>query len=132
MEPEDVVDVLRHLLEALVPGGSVVDLTSVPPDGVVEVDGEIIGSLDESAFFPRATANAAALDDLVAQGVLALRTEERFPVVIDYWNGADAIADVAERSYGRMPEEVAARLSLVAGPVSIREFCFVRSFVLRK
>lgn len=130
MEPEDVVHVLRRLLRSLVPGGRVVDLTSVPPDGVVQADGAVVGALDESAFFPRALASAAALDDLVAAGVLAEDGEERLPVLIDYPSGADAVADVAERSYGRMPAELAARVAQIAGPVQIVESSRVRSFTL--
>jgi hypothetical protein len=131
MEPEDVVHVLRRLLEALPAGGAVVDLASVPPDGLVEAGGRVVGRLDESAFFARARVAAAGLDDLVAKGVLARQADERFPVFIDYPTGADAVADVAQRSYGRMPDVVAARLTAITEPVRIREHSLVRSFTLR-
>lgn len=106
------------------------DLAAVPPDGVVESDGIVLGQLDESAFFPRAAACAAALDVLVAEGTLAPESEERFPVIIRYPSGADAVEDVAERSYGRMPEALAVRVRDIEGPVEIREFSSVRSFTL--
>lgn len=130
MEPEDVVHVLRRLLRCLVPGGRVVDLSSVPPDGIVHTGGETLGRLDESAFFPRALASAAALDDLVALGMLSADGEERLAFVVDYPAGADAVADVEKRSYGRMPPELAARVSTIAGPVRITEHALVRSFTL--
>lgn len=130
MEPEDVVYVLRRLLRSLVPGGVVVDLAAVPPDGVVEADDGVVGQLDESAFFPRAAASAFGLDDLVRLGVLAAGAELRFPVLIDYPSGADAVADVAERSYGRMPDELAAHVAGIPGAVRIREYSLVRSFTL--
>lgn len=128
MEPEGVVHVLRRLLRSLVAGGSVVDLASVPPNGAVEANGVVLGELDESAFFPRASACAAALDELTADGTLAFVSEERFPVRIGYPSGADAVADVAARSYGRMPDELAARVSTVRGPVAIVESGVVRAF----
>jgi hypothetical protein len=131
MEPEDVVHVLRRLLEALAPGGAVVDLASVPPDGLVEAGGRVVGRLDESAFFARARVAAAGLDDLVAEGLLTPRANERLPVLIDYPTGADAVADVAERSYGRMPDVVAGRLATITETVRIREHSLVRSFTLR-
>lgn len=130
MEPEDVVHVLRRLLPCLVRGGRVVDLTSVPPDGVVHAEGAVVGCLDESAFFPRALAAAAALDDLVDAGVLSADSEERVTVLIDYPTGADAVADVAERSYGRMPANVAARVAAIRAPVQIRETSLVRGLTL--
>ena len=107
-----------------------VDLASVPPDGIVESDGVVLGRLDESAFFPRAAAAAAALDALVEDGVLSARSRETFPVLIRYPQGADAVADVADRAYGQMPAELAERVSAIARPVEIREFSLVRSFTL--
>src|SRR3990172_177696 len=68
MEPEGVVDVLRELMEVLVPGGVVVDLLSVPPPERVEAGGEILGELDGSRFFPRALEAAAGLGGPVAGG----------------------------------------------------------------
>ena len=123
---------LRHLLPALVPGGRIVDLASVPPNGVVEAGDVVLGELDESAFFPRSEASAAALDALVAEGVLTLDSQERFPVVIRYPSGSDAVADVAQRAYGQMPSELAATVAAISGPVSIRETSAVRAFTRQK
>ena len=128
MEPEGVVHVLRRLLRSLVPGGRVVDLASVPPDGTVEAGGVVLGGLDESTFFPRAAASAAALDELATEGMLAFEKEERFPVVIRYPAGEDAVEDVAQRSYGRMPDELAAQVGAVRGAVAITENGSVRAF----
>ncbi len=47
---------------------------------------------------------------------------------IGYPSGADAVADVAARSYGRMPDELAVRVSAVRGPVAITESGVVRAF----
>lgn len=132
MEPEDVVHVLRRLLTALVPGGRIVDLTSVRPSGAVEAGDVVLGEIDESAFFPRAEASAAALDALAAEGLLTLDSEERFPVLIRYPAGSDAVADVAERTYGRMPDELVAIVAAISGPVSIRETSSVRGFTRQK
>jgi len=128
MEPEDVVHVLRHLLKALAAGGRVVDLASVPPDGVVEHEGRVVGTLDERAFFSRTAAGAGALDLLVAEKLLAPEHDERFPVRIHYPSGLDAVEDVSERTYGRMSDELAARVRAISGAVVIREENRVRSF----
>jgi hypothetical protein len=131
MEPEGVVDVLRKLLKALVPGGVVVDLLAVPPNERVEVEGEVLGELDGSAFFPRGLASAAGLDTLGEEGLLALEGEEqRFSVLVRYPSGKEAVEDVAERTYTRMPAALARRAEAIAGPVAIRESSLVRTFRL--
>jgi hypothetical protein len=128
MEPEGVVDVLRHLLCSLVPGGIVVDLLSVPPPERVEVDGELLGELDGSRFFPRALAAAAGLDALVAEGVLVHEHEERFPIFVRYPTGAELVEDVAQREYTRIPAGLDRRVRAIRGPCEIRDNCLVRRF----
>jgi hypothetical protein len=128
MEPEGVVDVLRQLLRSLVVGGLVVDLLSVPPPERVEVGGEVVGELDNSAFFPRALAAAAGLDALAAEGVLVHEYEERFPIFVRYPTGADLADDVSEREYTRMPAALGRRVRAIAGPCEIRDNCLVRRF----
>lgn len=128
MEPEGVVDVLRKVLRALVPDGVVVDLTAVPPNAQVEVDGTVLGELDGSAFFPRAEEATAGLDALAREGLLLLEGEERFSILVRYPTGRDAVEDVAQRTYTRMPAELARRVEAISGPVAIREFSLVRRF----
>lgn len=120
------MDVLRNLLRALVPGGRVVDLLSVPPPEQVEVDGEVIGELDNSAFFARALPAAAGLDALAAEGILAHEYEERFPIFVRYPSGAELVDDVAQREYTRMPAALARRVRAIAGPCEIRDNCLAR------
>ena len=126
MEPEGVVYVLRKLLASLVPGGLVVDLLAVPPPEQVEVDGEIIGELDESAFFPRALAAAAGLDTLVAEGLLVHEHEERFPVFVRYPSGKDLLEDVETREYTRIPIELSRHVARVTRTCEIRVSCLIR------
>ncbi|MDH4102364.1 MAG: hypothetical protein OEV29_03120 [Thermoleophilia bacterium] len=128
MEPEGVVDVLRRLLAALVPGGIVVDLTMAPPDETVESDGEILGHLDGSAFFPRAIAAGAGLNELADDGLLALVREEPVTVIVRYPTGSDVLEDIADRRYTRMPIELAARLAAITTECLLYSNCLVRTF----
>ena len=128
MEPRGVVDVLRKLLQAHVPGGVVVDLTAVPLNAQVEVNSSVLGELDGSAFFPRAEKATAGLDAFAREGLLLLEGEERLSILVGYPSGRDAIDDVAERTYTRMPAELARRVETIAEPVAIREFSLVRRF----
>jgi len=128
MEPEGVVDALRNLVSAVVPGGIVVDLAARPPDGLVLHGGQPVGSVDESLFFERSEVALAGLDVLVGEGFLVQESEERFPVLISYPTGADLVEDVASRTYGRFTEELAERIAAIAGPVQIQENNQVRRF----
>jgi hypothetical protein len=128
MEPEGVVDVLRRLLAALVPGGVVVDLTMSPPDETVESGGEILGQLDGSAFFPRALAAGAGLDGLATEGLLRLEREEPVTVIVRYPTGNDALEDFGERTYTRIPAALARRLETVSTECLLYSNCLVRVF----
>lgn len=128
MEPEGVVDVLRRLLAALVSGGSVVDLTMAPPDEVVEVDGEIVGRLDGSLFFPRALEAGAGLDTLAGEGLLVLVREEPVTVIVRYPTGDDLMEDITDRTYTRMPASLAERLAKVTTECLLYSNCLVRTF----
>jgi len=128
MEPEGVVDVLRRLLAALVTGGTVVDLTMAPPDEVVEVEGEIVGHLDGSLFFPRALAAGAGLDELAAEGLLELVREDPVTVIVRYPTGNDLVEDIADRTYTCMPIELAELLETVTTECLLYSDCVVRTF----
>lgn len=128
MEPEGVVDVLRRLLAALVPGGTVVDLTMAPPDEVVEVEGEIVGHLDGSLFFPRALAAGAGLDELAAGGLLELVREDPVTVIVRYPTGNDLVEDITDRTHTCISMELAERLSPVKTECLLYSNCLVRTF----
>ena len=128
MEPEGVVHVLRRLLAALIPGGKVVDLTMAPPDEALEADGELLGHLDGSLFFPRALAASGGLDELVEEGLLELVREEPVIVIVRYPTGTDVLEDIAGRAYTRMPEALAGRLGTVTTECLLYSNCLVRTF----
>jgi len=128
MEPEGVVHVLRKLVSGVVPGGVVVDLSALPPDGLVLHEGNPIGSLDESRFFERSVVALAGLDKLVEGGVLVRECVERIPVRIWFPTGSELVEDTRERTYGRIPDDLAGRVAAISGPVEIEENNQVRVF----
>jgi hypothetical protein len=121
------VDVLRHLYETLAPRGLILDLRSVPPPSLVEVEGEPTGELDESEFFPRSEHNGGALVELAREGLLTFEAEERHEIVIVYPSGGDLVEDVAGWGIRRCPRR-AARLARVDRECRIREYCLTRAF----
>jgi hypothetical protein len=128
MEPEGVVNVLRRLVEALVPGGVVLDLSSVPPAAEIETGGVVLGSLDEDAFFARSLPAMAGLDALAAEGVLQEAGRSSCDILLHFVSGADLLEDIGTRSHTALSDELAERLRLVEGPVRQREHCVLRRF----
>jgi hypothetical protein len=125
MEPEGIVHALRHLCEALVPGGIVLDLQAIRPSGRVEVDGNPIGRIDDDVFFARARQAVAGLDALIDEGLLARGREMRFETLVRYDAGAELVKAITDSSERRLPDELAARLA-DAGPCVVRETSFIR------
>jgi hypothetical protein len=122
------VDVLREVYEAVAPGGTILDLRSVPPPAIVEVDGEEVGELDESEFFPRSMHNGDALSALARGGLLALAGEEPHELLIVYPSGRELLDDVVDWGDTKVPADVAAQLLPLDRECSIREFCLARAY----
>src|SRR5919198_100108 len=56
------------MVDAVIPGGLVLDLQVIRPDPVVEVGREVLCEIDGSALFESADAAAAAIDALIGRG----------------------------------------------------------------
>ncbi len=125
MQPEGIVHALRHLCEALVPGGLVVDLQAIRPSGRVEIGGNPIGAIDDDVFFARAAHAVAGLDALVDEGLLAPGRQIVFESLVHYDAGAELVAAITDSTERRLPDELARRLA-DAGPCVVRETSFIR------
>jgi hypothetical protein len=122
------VNVLRRVNEALAPGGTILDLRSVPPPALVEVDGKPIGELDESDFFPRSVHNGEALEGLAHEGLLLLEAEEAHDMLIVYPTGRELVDDVAGWGDTKVPASLTPRLLPLERECRIREFCLARAY----
>jgi hypothetical protein len=125
VQPEDVVHVLRKMVDAVKPGGLVLDLQVIRPNPRAEVDGQVICELDGEPLFRKADAATAALDALVASGRLIQEAVDDHDVLKHYANGADLIAFMA-RSDRHPADEAAPRLRATARPCVTRERCRLR------
>jgi hypothetical protein len=125
VEPEDVVDVLRRLREALVPEGIVLDLQVIRPHPLVEVGGTVLCEIDGSSLFAGADAARAAVDLLIAERLLEEEAADDHDVRKHYFNGA-AIVDDFETSDRKIPAEAIPRLQGLGRECVVRERCRVR------
>jgi hypothetical protein len=122
MEPEDVGHVLRRFREAVVPGGLMLDLQVIRPDPVVEIDGQAVCEIDGSPLFVTADAAAAAVDAMLAAGLLAEEAVDDHEVLKHYSSGTELVDDF-ESSIRDLPFEWIPRLAAFDRDCVVRERC---------
>jgi hypothetical protein len=123
--PEDVVNVLRHMVAAVRPGGAILDLQVIRPNPRVELGGELICETDGQPLFEKADAAADAVDAMVRSGRLVEEAIDDHDVREHYSNGNDLIDDFEDRAR-RLPEAALPRLHAIAQPLVVRERCRLR------
>ncbi len=117
--------VLRNMVEAVRPGGLVLDLQVIRPNPVVEAGGATICELDGRPLFRKADAACAAVDALVASGDLLEEEVDDHDVRKHYANGAELLDDWA-RSERRPLGDGEARVRAVTEPCATPERCRLR------
>jgi hypothetical protein len=125
VQPEDVVHVLRNMVDAVKPGGAVLDLQVIRPHPVAESDELVLCEIDGEALFRRADTATAAIDALVLSGRLVEEAIDDHDVRKHYVNGADLIDDFADKER-RIPDAAMPSLRQVNQPCTVRERCRLR------
>jgi hypothetical protein len=125
MKREDVVHVLHRFRRALVPGGAILDLQVIPPDPVVEVDGEVVCRIEGGTLLEDAAAAAAVIDEEIARGRLREEAVDDHEVLRHFSTGGSLIEHFRTR-----PRSVSASavplLEASARPHVVREACRLR------
>jgi hypothetical protein len=119
------VHVLRNLVEAVRPGGLVLDLQVIRPDPRVEADGRLLCEIDGLPLFRLADAAAAAVDALVADGALVEEAVDDHDVRKHFRTGADLVVEFADKKR-KLPAAAVPALRAVARPCLVRERCRLR------
>lgn len=125
MEREDVVYVLRNMIDAVEPGGLVLDLQVIRPDPVVECGEERICEIWGEPLFAKADAARAAVEAAIAAGRLVEEAVDDHDVREHYPSGADVVGDFADKKR-RIPQGAVPRLLALKAPVIVRERCRLR------
>jgi hypothetical protein len=113
------------MLEALHPGGTVLDLQVIRPNPQVEVERRVVCEIDGEPLFRWADAATAAIDARIAAGDLVEEAVDDHDVRKHYPNGADLVEDVAG-SKRRLREADVPTVRAIDSPVVIRERCRLR------
>jgi hypothetical protein len=119
------VYVLGKMVEAVRPGGSVLDLQVIRPDPVVEVDGDVLCEIDGEPLFRTADAATAAVDALVRSGRLVEEAIDDHDVRKHYRNGT-ALIDDFDGKQRSLPADALPRLRTLTQPCTVRERCRLR------
>jgi hypothetical protein len=125
VDPEDVVHVLRNMVEAVERGGVVLDLQVIRPNPTVEAEGRVVCEIDGEPLFLWADAATAAVDALIRAGTLVEEAADDHDVRKHYDDGRDLIDDFAGKKR-RLPDNALPDLRALARPCVVRERCRLR------
>jgi hypothetical protein len=110
VETEDVVYVLRHVQQAVRPGGSVLDIHPLGIDMAVRAGSRGLGFVDASAFALVVDTMNEAVDQVVSEGLLEEQRTLRRSVVECFDDSAEALEEAAGWTNLRLPPAVKRRL----------------------
>ena len=116
-----MVDALRLLHDALVPGGKVVDTQPLLPRPGVFTAGRRIGSLDMREWSRTIASADAEVERVLAEGVFALDAEGRFVVTDSFDTGPECVDEVQEWAGTKLPHSLEAKIRESEAPVSVEQ-----------
>lgn len=119
------MNVLRNMVAAVKPGGLVLDLQVIRPDPVIEADEERICEIWGEPIFATADAATAAVEGMVATGLLSQEAVDDHQVRTHFSTGADLVDNFADAKR-RIPEEALPKVLATGAPVTMREHCRLR------
>ena len=122
--------VLGNMVDAVKPGGVVLDLQVIRPNPTVEVDGKVVCEIDGEPLFRMADAATAAVDALIRAGELVEQAIDDHDVRGHYASGADLITTFACKKR-QLPTSVLPALRARAQPCLVRERCRLRRLQVR-
>ena len=122
--------VLGNMVEAVKPGGLVLDLQVIRPNPIVEAGGREACEIDGEPLFRTADAATAAVDALVRAGPLIEQAVDDHDVRKHYDNGADLVDDFADKQR-KLPASLVPSLRALERPCAVCERCRLRRLQVR-
>ena len=122
--------VLGNMVDAVRPGGVVLDLQVVRPDPRVELDGRALCEIDGEALLRLADSAAVAVDAFVAAGRLVEEAVDDHDVRKHYRTGADLVDDFAGKDRN-VPAVAVPSLRALKRPCVVRERCRLRRLTVQ-
>ena len=125
------MDVLSNMVDAVKPGGLVLDLQVIRPHRTVEVDTQLICEIDGEPLFQMADAATKAIDDLINTGRLLEQAIDDHDVREHYVNGSDLVDAFAGKKR-QLPRDALPRLRTLDRPCVVRDRCRLRRLQVRR
>ncbi len=119
------MNALSRMIEAVKPGGLILDLQVIRPDPQVVLHGHVVAEIDGEQLFRWADAATAAIDARIDLGDLVEEAADDHEVCKHYADGAQLVEDVAG-SKRRLPEDVVPRVAAIGEHLVTREQCRLR------
>jgi hypothetical protein len=113
------------MLEALAPGGAVLDLQVLRPNPLIVAGGSVVAEIDGEPLFRWADAATAAVDARVAAGDLVEEAVDDHEVRKHFADGS-ALVDHVLASKQALYEHDIPRLRAITAPCVVRESCRLR------
>jgi hypothetical protein len=123
---EGVVNALRTIHAALVPGGLVVDTQPVSIDPPVESDAREIGTLDMREWGRLIEEIDGRFEATFRDGLFALREERSFIVTESFDDAAEMFETVRDWQGTRIPAELEQRIAGSHGAVRVHQVIRLR------
>jgi hypothetical protein len=128
--PEGVVNALRNIHAALLPGGLVIDTQPVSAHPPIQSDAGELGTLDMSEWADLIDEIDDRTDEALAEGLFVIEDESRFTVADEYDNGEDCLSYVRNWMGTRIDRDVERRVAAERGPIRLSQE--IRLRVLRR
>ncbi len=113
------MNALSQMIEAVSPGGAILDLQVIRPDPYVELGDEVVARIDGEPLFAWADAATAAVEARIAAGDLVEEAVDDHDVRKHYRTGADLVADFAGEER-RLPAEAVPTVRELERPCIVR------------
>src|SRR5579862_7702678 len=113
------------MVEAVEPGGQILDLQVILPKPRIESEGRVVCELVVPDLFRKAHAAAAAVDALVAERRLLDEAVDDHDALTHYPDGAELVADFNEPERS-LPQGAAPILEAIRAPCARRDRCRLR------
>jgi hypothetical protein len=118
------------MVQAVKPGGHILDLQVIRPNPRIESGGRFLGEVDGEPLLRKADAATAAIDAQIEQGQLVEEDVDDHDVLQHFATGAELIADFANRER-RLHEATLPTLRSLTRPCTMREKCRLRRLAVR-
>jgi hypothetical protein len=128
--PEGVVNALRNIHAALLPGGLVIDTQPVSAHPPIQSDAGELGTLDMSEWADLIDEIDDRTDEALAEGLFVIEDESRFTVADEYDNGEDCLSYVRNWMGTRIDRDVERRVAAERGRIRLPQE--IRLRVLRR